>query len=169
MSSAEMSYLKMLQYLYIKHQSGGQMVPEAEGQGLARRWTLGCATAPVSLQLSNISAQGKAQAKRRMGRGALPWPALLLCAPLAADAPENVDLTLGECRGRWLKEMSQNLPGLLLGMLQNARGEGRAWFATLHSEFVPLGPRVADGLWEGGVMEAGWRGETHPGMGCSLP
>lgn len=65
--------------------------------------------------------------------------------------------------------MSQNLPGLLLGMLQNARGEGRAWFATLLSEFVPLGPRVADGLWEGGVMEAGWRGETHPGMGCSLP
>lgn len=58
-----------------------------------------------------------------MGRGALPWPELLLCVPPAADAPENVDLKLRKCRGRQSKEMSQNLPGLALGMLQNVGGE----------------------------------------------
>lgn len=45
-----------------------------------------------------------------MGRGALPWPELLLCVPLAADAPENVDLQLGKCRGRKLVKTSQFWP-----------------------------------------------------------
>lgn len=58
-----------------------------------------------------------------MGRGALPWPELLLCVPPATDAPENVDLKLGKCRGRQSKEISQNLPGLALGTLQNVGGE----------------------------------------------
>lgn len=94
-----------------------------------------------------------------MGCGALPWPELLLCGPPAADAPENVDLNLEKYRARCLKEMSQNSQIWPLACYRI--------FTKFLSEFVPLGPRVDFVKW--GAMEAGWRGETHPGMGCSLP
>lgn len=68
----------------------------------------------------------KAQAKRRMGHGALPWPEQLLRASPAANAPqahtENTDPKWEGCRGGWLKARSKNVPGLVLDMLQNAGG-----------------------------------------------
>lgn len=65
--------------------------------------------------------------------------------------------------------MSKNLPGLALGMLQNA-GEGHGLPPSSLNSYLwgRIWPRT-DGLCEGGVMEAGWRHETHPGMGGSLP
>lgn len=61
MSRAEMSYLKMLQYLYIKHQSCGQMVPEAEG----RVWPRAAPWAVLQLQFLFSSAISLHRVKHR--------------------------------------------------------------------------------------------------------
>lgn len=53
--------------------------------GLAGSCGLSCAVAQVSpSDLQYLCAGVKAQAKKRMGHGALLWPELLLCALLAA-------------------------------------------------------------------------------------
>lgn len=133
------------------------MLPKAEG----RVWPRAAPWAVLQLQFLFSSAIFLPRVKHRprggwdVPNGALPWPELLLCAPWAAGAPGSQP---GEMQREVVKGHQSKPPRF--GPWHVTECWGRAWLPTIHSEFVPLGPRLADGLCEGGVMEAGWRDET---------